>query len=402
MDDTPFTDDSCDVDAFGAVVFDGNGDGDDIEDCAITDDGDFSDVDSFGSDDDIEDQHEHEHEHEQQQMASKQNNGRGRSPSTSSIHAQQRKRSEYEARRCKSVDIMTERLMIHADDYYQNNKRTRRLSKAFWCGCLALAVGVLATTGAILALETHLQLGQQQPRDDKGAVEADINAGNLPSSQSTTQSRPNDVYENANAAAMVNVPCANQHTLRFDGVLFVTKSSDGEAEATHDDFDSYAKTLDPITELHFAPGESNTTKRIVLTTTQPDLLVNNGIHQNTTEMMDSDQGLVLSIDLEANGEVWLPQATGQRIPSLDQYGTNHHHHLAQSITKNIYGPGDRFVLAITDDSISLFRNDHNELVGMWMNPSNTRSQDQPMYAQIWFKDTKSSMVATAWHEGSAR
>jgi len=392
MDDTPFPDDSCDIDAFAAVVFDGDDDddcdGDDLEDvdCVITDEGDFSDVDSFGSDDDIEDQREHEHE--QEQVDSNQNNGHVRRQSSSSIHAQQRRRSQYEARRCKSVDIMTERFMTHADDFDKNNKRSRfLLSKAFWCCCLAILV--MATTGAILALKPHLQVGQ--PRDDNSAVEAGINdADNLPSQSSA------DVYENAD---MENVPFANHHNLRFNGVLFVTESnSEGEAEPTHDTFDSYAKTLGSITELHFSPGESDTTKRIVLTTTQPDLLVNNEIHQNTDEMIDSDPGLVLSIGLEADGEVWLPITTGQMIPSLDDswYGSDHHK-IEQRITRNIYGPGDRFVLTVTDDAISLSRNDHHELVGMWMNPSITRSHE-PLYAQIWFKDTKSSMVAIAWND----
>ena len=393
MDDMPFPNDGCDMDAFAAVVFDGDDDDDDLEDvledvdCTITDEGDFSDVDSFGSVDDVEDQRKHEHE--QGQEDSNQNNGHVRRQSTSSIHAQQRRRSKYEARRCKSVDIMTERFMTHADDFDKNNKRSRfLLSKAFWCCCLAIIV--MATTGAILALKPHLQLGQ--PRDDNSAVETGIdNADNLPSQISA------DVYGNAD---LENVPFANHHNLRFDGVLFVTNSnSEREAESTHGTFDSYAKTLGSITEVHFAPGESDTTKRIVLTTTQPDLMVNNLAHQNTNEMMDSDPGLVLSIGLEADGEVWLPITTGQMIPSLDSgwYGSEHHK-IEQRITRNIYGPGDRFVLAVTDDAISLTRNDDHELVGMWMNPFITQSKVQPLYAQIWFKDTKSSMVATAWND----
>lgn len=66
-------------------------------------------------------------------------------------------------------------------------------------------------------------------------------------------------------------------------------------------YNSYAKTLDPITELHFAPGESGTTKHIVLTTTQPDLFLDNASHQDPASMMNSDPGMVLSIGLEPNG-----------------------------------------------------------------------------------------------------
>lgn len=445
MDDTPFSDNlfsgsSFDDDAFAPVAFDGNGDYDDDDDmiddnCSIADEGDLSDIGSYGSIEDIEYQQGIE---DQQEVVSCQSPGS--STSSSSVYVQERRRSKYAERRCKSVDMMTQRLMIHADEYYKNTGRKRR-NRALCSVCLAF--GVIAVIAvSIFLLKPLLQKQQLPPQGTSAAAPAvDLSSQNTNVGQSNNiyvNGRPNNSNNLYESNSLVKVPFANQHNLRFDGLLFVKQDTtsgtsihgaglSSSAPVSTRIYDSYAKTLDPITELHFAPGESNTAKHIVLTTTEPDLVAHNGMSQDPSQMLNNDPGLILSIGLEANGEVWLPQNTGQRIVDVDHYDRyttyhnnhNHHHHTHTDITKNIYGPGDRFVLRISKDAISLFRNDRHELLGMWLNPTSTPPTStlrttttnppqlsspsptagvQPLYAQIWFKDPKSSMVANAFYD----
>ena len=342
-----------------------------------------------------------------------------RSSSTSSVYIQP-KRSGYAARRCEKVDKMTQRLMIHADDYYNNRNRKSRRRSLLMLGCGVFALGALAATGVVLALRPQLH---PQPTNDDPVLTPVASEPIIPDAEvePTLEPAPDRprVYETAN---MVEVPFANQHNLRFDGLLFVKDSSSPATESSSSEpimsdhvWDGYAKTLDPITELHFTPGESNTSKHIVLTTTQPDLALSNAIDQNPTRDMASDPGIVLSIGLESNGELWLPHSTGQNILEFETNLTpnnKNHHHFSHVLLKRIYGPGDRFVLSVTHDVITLFRNDYHELVGMWQNPvkapsrvSNPLSggaQQQPthapLYAQVWFKENQSSMAVNAWRE----
>jgi len=396
MDDLSVCDKTIDDEAFASVAFDGDDDDGDeyiVDDCSVSDADDYSvslkdddcsmTGDSFEYDD-IEDQKE--------QLPTTpdpdDDNAYSRRSSTSSA------RSHYAARRCKSVDMMTERLMIHADEFYRNKKRTytrKEYCRIIFSICLVLSIALL------MALVSEKVKSDGPPE----VPEAGINVGIVSYESTVAPVRPS-VHE---SAAMVEVPFANQHNLMYDGLLLIKQKDEVESSSasssTHA-FDSYAKTLDPITELHFAPGEANTTKHIVLTTTRPDLAVS----KQASVMMASDPGLVLSIGLEANGEVWLPDTTGQRVPLLGKFGA-YHHLPEESIKRGIYGPGDRFVLTIDNNAISLFRNDHHELVGMWMNPTSTNtyssyaslvSSSQPLYAQIWFKDPKSSMLVSAWND----
>lgn len=349
-----------------------------------------------------------------------------RSHSTSSVYVQP-KRSGYAARRCKSVDMMTHRLMIHADDFYHNRPvKTSRRSLAMFAG-IVFALGALVATGVMLGLSHHHY--HQPPKanpvtpivPDPSIADADTLPGPIPTnigSSTTWGPVPENPVAYDKTSEMIKVPFANQHNLRYDGVLFVKDSGKNIAAPHHNPaalsvFDAYAKTLDPITELHFAPGESNTTKHIVLTTTQPDLKLNSIIEQHPTRDMASDPGVVLSIGLESNGELWLPHSTGQNILEFE---TNlaiqkQKHHFSHLMLKRIYGAGDSFVLTVTDETISLFRNNYQELVGMWQNPikaaprsSNPLSGQRPsstkaqLYAQVWFKESKSSMVVHAWHD----
>ena len=202
-------------------------------------------------------------------------------------------------------------------------------------------------------------------------------------------------------------PFGNQHNLDFNGMQFVKHGSSLITPA----FDSYAKTLEPIIELRFEPGEANTTKQVILTTTNPALRETT-YDQDNQEVVEMDPGLVLSIGLEANGQLWLPHTTGERIAELEKHPFHSHVRIDQAF----YAPGDRFVLTINEEAIALYRNDFHELIGMWMNPSSNgamsettsvssqssssqqRLVSRDLYAQIWFKEEESSMRATAWHD----
>jgi len=404
--DSVFDDGVDDDDLFDSVAYHDNAAGDDYDNDSVYDDRSvvssddiFDDVGSFEGDEDIEEQREQE----------------SVLPSSDA----QRQRIEYEARRSKSSEFMNERLMIHADEYYKSKSRRRRRSKVLLC--VSLVFGVLAiimtTIWVVTPIIQHVEQQQQQQQQQETELETNalVETTRAPefSGDDTdllSQATNLDIANQNNEENPINVPFGNRHNLNFDGLLFVKTSCRGihHGSNTLPVFDSYAKTLDPITELHFEPGESNTSKQIVLTTTQPELMV-----QNLGDTLENDPGLVLSIGLESNGELWLPQNTGQRISNLDAdslRSTRHHSH--ETIKKNFYGPGDRFVLTISEDAISLFRNDHHELVGMWTNPStktitknmlslhstSSESPPQPLYAQIWFKEAESSMLATAWKD----
>lgn len=291
---------------------------------------------------------------------------------------------------------MTDRLMIHTEEYNNSNyqKQTFRTKALRWA-CLAVALLALAMAGFLVHdLVKHLQQPQElegQPTNENSEmVLDDLKHGY----QETTKPIP--------------VPFATWHNLDYNGMQFVKNraNSDGSFASTPA-FDSYAKTLDPITELHFEPAESNTTKQIILTATNPASRHNS----YSEEEVEMDRGLVLSIGLEANGELWLPYNTGERIAELEKHPIHAH----EPIQKTLYNPGDSFVLTITDDTISLYRNGYQELMGMWMNPSSparsyknalvssqsSSSQQlraRELYAQIWFKEEESSMAATAWHD----
>lgn len=422
-DDDSFDDDFVDDALFDSVAYHGDG-GDDEEDndsvcddnIFITSDDVLDDLGSFESDEDIEEQREKEDE------LPVQTHSHSRRSSSGRIFDAQPKRSEYAARRCKSVDFMTERLMIHADEYYRNStRRTRRSKVLIYVSLVFGLLTVLVTTILVVTpIMQHIQQPQEPEKEASVVAEttkATVSNGN--DSDLSSQGTNFDITNKKNdeSPKPINVPFGNRHNLNFDGLLFVKTRASSQGNhrgSTIPVFDSYAKTLDAITELHFEPGESNTTKQIVLTTTQPNLVVQNRINQDLGDVLESDPGLVLSIGLESNGELWLPQTTGQKISNLNAEtlrSTRHHSH--QTVKKGIYGPGDRFVLTISEDAITLFRNDHRELIGMWKNPSPqgysknilsssyTSSSELPalpLYAQIWFKDADSSMLATAWKD----
>eukprot|EP00536_Pseudo-nitzschia_multiseries_P012492 jgi/Psemu1/326852/estExt_fgenesh1_pg.C_4800002 len=264
------------------------------------------------------------------------------------------------------------------------------------------------------------------------------------SSSSSSNGHPSNTPTHKSCGTAV--PFANRHNLHFDGILLI--KNDNLEDETHNDhestsssssdFDAYAKTLDSLTELRFSPGESTTTKEILLTTNAPDLIRERSIRSNPSQAMASEP-VVLSLLFTSNGELWLPKNTGKHVENISRIHDDGHHHYTYDITKTIYGPGDRFVLTVSDTTIALFRNDHRELVGMWENPtasttpttptpamttgttdgpyhrrlggnsgeslvvesstsstlSSSSSSSLPLYAQIWFKDPKTSMVASA-------
>ena len=383
---------------------------------AFDDESDTSDSDSFGTLEDIE-----------VQLASDDTANFINEDTTDTID-NERLRSG----RKRSVNKMKTRLMVNADDYYRGYGKNRK-SKIFCRLCLLF--GALAITAIILAVRHfHQQLGSASTANvPELPVKPETGNNYFPQESITTYKTPTAGAINP---SLINVPFAQQHNLQFDGVLFVKEgrtdtreSSSPNGDRRHSilapTFDSYAKTLDPITEVHFSPGEATTTKHIVLTTTKPSDANEHGVNgHGSRQTMNSDEGLILAIGLEANGEMWLPVNARQSVPHYDGdggFGPNHNADVTKIVKRHMYGPGDHFVLKIAHDTIRLFQNDYSEMIAIWENPlrywwgedddtsqvatvSKLRSaslapptKPHSIYAQVWFKDPKSSMMATAWH-----
>jgi len=265
-------------------------------------------------------------------------------------------------------------------------------------------------------------------------------------STSTTTSNSANVntYTNEVTSASVHavvIPFANRYNLYFDGILFVknathhddhlsssstttttttsTTQSQSQSQLQQYDFDSYAKTLDPVTEIHFSPGESTNTKQIVLSTIPPDLSHDsnsNNSKGNGTPVMNVEHS-ALTIGLNSNGGLWFPHFTGESmydLPRNDDAVSLFGNKNDTGNKKMYYGAGDRFVLKITNNKnsadndnnnndshhdswkkknmIQLYRNNNRlDFIGEWVNPK----PHQNLYGQIWFKDPNSSMFAYA-------
>jgi len=232
----------------------------------------------------------------------------------------------------------------------------------------------------------------------------------------------------------VVIPFANRYNLYFDGILFVKNAtlhddhfsssttittSTTQSQSQQYDFDSYAKTLDPVTEIHFSPGESTNTKQIVLSTIPPDLSHDNNSNNskgNGAPVMNVEHS-ALTIGLNSNGGLWFPHFTGESmydLPRNDDDAVSLFGNKNDNGNKKMYyGAGDRFVLKITNNKnsadndnnndsnhdslkkknmIQLYRNTNRlDFIGEWVNPK----PNQNLYGQIWFKDPNSSMFAYA-------
>jgi len=238
------------------------------------------------------------------------------------------------------------------------------------------------------------------------------NGNNIVSTSSTTSH---------NNAAVVVVPFSIRYNIYFDGLLFIKNETHSHSQQDQKNepniFNSYAKTLDPVTEIHFSPGESTTTKQIILSTVSPpddlstysNIGINNDQQFLSSSMLDIEkqqqqqqQNSVLTIGLQSNGKLWLPRSNNDN--DNDEDGNNNVlYHDDDNNKEMMYVAGDQFVLKIMDENddssisssmIRLYRNNNEfELISEWKNLYH--DDNQKLYAQIWFKDPKSSMIAYA-------
>ena len=240
----------------------------------------------------------------------------------------------------------------------------------------------------------------------------------------TQDPQPMEEGEHHNPDYLVNaaaeVPFSFQYNIHFDGVNGFTKKYTTSLRSHRHFFDTFAKTMDPITEIHFSPKDATTTKQITLSTTPPPSDLSsyspNDYDLLTTMIVDHP---ALTIELNSNGEMWLP------LDVDDGWKENPKQRLQ-------YYPGDEFVLKIVhgntnsnnndinndngnndkepeDDTvhsstgrnmIRLFRNSSNttemKLIGEWTNPT----PDQNLYGQVWLKEPNSSIVANAFNDNN--
>jgi hypothetical protein len=154
----------------------------------------------------------------------------------------------------------------------------------------------------------------------------------------------------------------HRHNVGYDGVRLFKNNTNGLDTYN---WDAYAKTTEPITELKFAAGDTESTKFVVLTF-HPFAGYEYGTLQE--EAIPTPGEAAVIIGMYRRGEVWLPP-----------------NHNLQTYTTE-----DLFTLKVEGSDIILYLND--VALSKYDNPFGA---DHPLYAQVWLKEPHASLLAIA-------
>jgi hypothetical protein len=163
-----------------------------------------------------------------------------------------------------------------------------------------------------------------------------------------------------------SVPFSHRRNVEYDGVKLFKNNTSGIPSVA---FDSYAQTLEPVTEIKFAASDTEFTKRIVLATKPFSGYQYGQIEEPKFGIMTIIPNSLVTIGLMPEGQIYLPNREDSS-----------------------YTTGDLFTLKVEEGSkIVLFKNDEQLL--SYPNPSS-----DPLYAQIWFREPTASLLAVATAE----
>jgi hypothetical protein len=174
----------------------------------------------------------------------------------------------------------------------------------------------------------------------------------------------NDADNNDNSRHAVDFD--HRHNVEYDGVKIFKNNTKGIDTYN---WDAYAKTTQPITELDFAAGDTHLTKYVVLTF---DPYAGYEYGTLDEEAIPNPGESAVVIGMYSEGALWLPP--------------NHN-----GLT---YTMEDLFTLSVVESEIILYLN--NEVLTTYNNPYGA---NHPLFAQVWLKEPNASVLTVASRKG---
>jgi hypothetical protein len=254
----------------------------------------------------------------------------------------------------------------HALFYANFNKQRPSTRKPLQSRFQLLCMGVF-----LVMIVSGIMIGVVASRAARHSNVVGSSSSSSSSSSSDSNGIPSTTTTNHNKYNMDHtirsVPFDHRHNVEYDGVKLFKNNTNGVGTVQ---WDAYAKTSEPVTEITFAAADVDYTKHIVLTN-HPRAGYEYGSSLNEEqEATPTLAESAVTIGMYRHGEMWLPP--NQAVEP--------------------YSMADLFILKLEPGTsqITLYKNDAP--LARYENPWGV---DQPLYAQIWFREPNASVLAVA-------